>query len=94
MTRKVAQNTRHVRGGAGHETSSRIAVLDRWNTQRCQNFDCPKSEEAKIRLFASMMDNMTGKEMAVLIIDHICMMVHISCYVPVFHLSGHGPVPL
>ena len=50
---------------------SQVAVLDRWNTRRCRNFNRPKPEEAKIRrLFASMMDNMTGKETAVLIMIH------------------------
>ena len=47
-------------------------------------FDRPKPEEAKIRqLFAPTMDNVTGKETAVLImiiIDPICMMIHISGY--------------
>ena len=58
------------------------SLLDHWKTSRCRNFDRPKPEEAKIRrLFASMMDNMTGKETAVLIMIHpICMMIHISGY--------------
>ena len=43
------------------------------------NFDLLKPEKVKIRwLFAPTMDNMTGKEMAVLIIYIICMMIHIS----------------
>ena len=42
------------------------------------------------------MDNMTGKEMEVLIMIHIidlfCMKIHISDYLD--HLSGRGLVPL
>ena len=46
------------------------------------NFDCSKPEEADIRrLFALTMDNMTGKETAVLTMkDLICLMIHISGY--------------
>ena len=76
-------------------TRSKVAVLDRWNTQRCQNFERPKPEEAKIRrLFASMMDNMTGKETAVLIMIHYRPYLHDDSHIRLFHLSGHGLVLL
>ena len=40
-------------------------------TQRCWNFDRLKPEEARIRrLFAPTMDNITGKQTAVLIVTH------------------------
>ena len=71
----------------GAHGATEVAILDRLNTWRGQNFDRPKPEEAKIRqLFAPTSNNMTGKEKAVLIannwyiIDPICMMIRISGY--------------
>ena len=55
---------------------------------KMQDFNCPKK-----RYFLPMMDSLTGKETAVLIIDPICMMIHISGYF-LFHFSGHGLVAL
>ena len=46
------------------------------NTQRCWNFNLSKPEEAEIRLFAPTIDNMTGKEMAVLIMIHYRRYLH------------------
>ena len=60
--------------------------------QSCRDFRCPKPKQAEIRLFTPLMDNMTGKETAVLIMDPICIKIHIL--LQLFHLSGHGLVPL
>ena len=74
---------------------SKVAVLDRWNTQRCQNFDRSKPEKTEIwRLFAPMMDNMTGKATAVLIMIHYRCYLHDDSHIRLFHLSSDGPVPL
>ena len=56
----------------------------------CWNFNRLKAEETeRQRLFALMMDNMTGKETAVLIIDPICMMAHIRLFhLYIWPLSG------
>ena len=63
--------------------------------RRCWNFDRPKPEEAEIRqLFALTKDNMTGKEMAVLIMIHYRPYLHDDSHIRLFHLSGRGLVPL
>ena len=45
---------------------SKLAILDglkeEVTIQRCWDFDCLKHKEAKIQLFAHMMDSMTRKE--------------------------------
>ena len=52
-------------------------------------------EETEIgRLFASTMENMTGKEMAVLIMIHYRRYLHDDSHIWLFHLFGHGLVPL
>ena len=40
------------------------------------------------------MDNMTGKEIAVLIMIHYIPYLCDDSHIGLFHLSGHGPVPL
>ena len=50
--------------------------------QRCQNFNCPKPEQAKIRrVFAPTMDNKTGKEKAVLIMIYYRLYLHAGRFI-------------
>ena len=63
--------------------------------QGCWNFNHPKPEETEIRqLFAPTIDNMTGNETAVLIMIHYRPCWHDGSHIRLFHLSGHGVVPL
>ena len=54
-------------------------------------FNHLKPEEAEIRLFAAIM---TEKEMAVLIMIHYRRFSDDDSHIRLFHLPGHGLVPL
>lgn len=64
---------------------SKVAILDCLKggetAQRCQNFNCLKPELAKIRVFAPTMDNMTGKEKAVLIMIYYRLCLHAGWFI-------------